>query len=131
MGGGGKTKIDALARASGRSPPHGGVYFPVSGTRGQSLWCSREGSLGDPERMAPLRRREADGGPARAISAPAGVGQWERQECLGVSSGTPRPQERWKRRTERVHQKLPRSAWNRSWSWPGWAGTTGPVCACG
>ncbi len=37
----GKPQIDALARASGHSPPHGGRLFPVSGTRGQSPWCSR------------------------------------------------------------------------------------------
>ena len=35
MGGGGKTGIDALVRASGRSPPHGGVHSGL-GTRGRS-----------------------------------------------------------------------------------------------
>lgn len=44
--------------------------------------------------MAPLRRREAAGRPARAIRAPAGVRQCGRQKCLRVSSRKPRPQER-------------------------------------
>jgi hypothetical protein len=39
MGGGGKTPIDALARASGLSPPHGGIDWSL-GTRGQSPWRS-------------------------------------------------------------------------------------------
>lgn len=41
MGGGGKTKIDALARASGRaSDRHTGASISVWGTRGQSPWRS-------------------------------------------------------------------------------------------
>jgi hypothetical protein len=43
MGGGGKTGIDALVRASGRRPPHGGVHSGL-GTRGQSPWRSLERS---------------------------------------------------------------------------------------
>jgi len=39
MGGGGKTPIDALARASGHSPPHGGDDWGL-GTRGQGPWRS-------------------------------------------------------------------------------------------
>ncbi len=52
MGGGGKTPIDALARASGHSPPHGGVDRGL-GTRGQSPWCSPKGSQ---QRSAEERR---------------------------------------------------------------------------
>ncbi len=37
MGGGGKTGIDALARASGHSPPHGGVYFRFREREGKAL----------------------------------------------------------------------------------------------
>jgi hypothetical protein len=37
MGGGGKTGIDALARASGRSPPHGGVYSGLGNERANPL----------------------------------------------------------------------------------------------
>jgi hypothetical protein len=43
MGGGGKTGIDSLERASGQSPPHGGIYSGL-GTRGQSPWRSLERS---------------------------------------------------------------------------------------
>jgi len=52
MGGGGKTPIDALARASGHSPPHGGVDWGL-GTRGQSPWRSPQGSQ---QRSAQERR---------------------------------------------------------------------------
>jgi hypothetical protein len=37
MGGGGKTGIDALARASGPCPPHGGVYFRFREREGKAL----------------------------------------------------------------------------------------------
>jgi hypothetical protein len=37
MGGGGKTEIDALARASGHRPPHGGVYFGLGNERAKPL----------------------------------------------------------------------------------------------
>jgi hypothetical protein len=37
MGGGGKTEIDALARASGLRPPLGGVYFGLGNERARPL----------------------------------------------------------------------------------------------
>lgn len=37
MGGGGKTGIDALVRASGPRPPHGGVYFRFREREGKAL----------------------------------------------------------------------------------------------
>ncbi len=94
MGGGGKTPIDALARASGRSPPHGGVYWGL-GTRGQSPWRS-------PQRIAAAIRSNT--APLHGAKPPdalrAGqVGQRasgnERGKCAcGSATKTPRPQER-------------------------------------
>lgn len=59
MGGGGKTGIDALARASGRaSARHTGASIPVWGTRGQSPWRSRSHQQTAPVRRSP--RSEAN-----------------------------------------------------------------------
>ncbi|KEO88929.1 hypothetical protein EH31_15995 [Erythrobacter longus] len=75
MGGGGKTEIDALARASGHSPPHGGVYFRFREREGKALGVPARDCPAIQKTLAPLQRREADGGSARAISAPAGLQQ--------------------------------------------------------
>jgi len=75
MGGGGKTGIDALARASGHSPPHGGVYFRFREREGKAFGVPAVDRPAIQRKLAPLQRREADGGPARAISAPAGLRQ--------------------------------------------------------
>ena len=66
MGGGGKTGIDALARASGRSPPHGGVYFWFREREGKAFGVLVRDRPAIQQTSAPLQRREADGGPARA-----------------------------------------------------------------
>jgi hypothetical protein len=129
MGGGGKTGTDALARASGQSPPHGGVCSGL-GTRGQSplafpsLRHLRRQALpraaSAAHRNGALARRDADGrcvgkpsarqgcciadaAPLTQSSArPALARQEERRERLRVSTKMPRPQERRMRGTERV-----------------------------
>jgi hypothetical protein len=119
MGGGGKAESSPLARASGRSPPHGGGYSAL-GTRGQSPWRSRQSENGAGQappaamrhrprhprmtrrRRMPCWRAQADTGVVRSAQLrhvresvrPAGVRQGEKRECLRVSSITPHPQER-------------------------------------
>lgn len=70
MGGGGKIEIDALARASGHRPPHGGVYFGLGNERAKPLAFLRNmNSAGQalpetPKRITnngALARRDADG----------------------------------------------------------------------
>ena len=70
MGGGGKTEIDALARASGHRPPHGGVYFGLGNERANPLafppnWNCAGQALKEPRKritnIGALARRDADG----------------------------------------------------------------------
>ena len=63
MGGGGKTEIDALARASGHRPPHGGVYFGLGNERAKPLAFL-------PNRNSAVRRskRRASGSPTTVPS---------------------------------------------------------------
>jgi alpha-L-arabinofuranosidase len=70
MGGGGKTEIDALARASGHRPPHGGVYFGLGNERAKPLaflpnWSSAGQALTEPHQRitnnGTLARRDVDG----------------------------------------------------------------------
>jgi hypothetical protein len=63
MGGGGKTEIDALARASGHRPPHGVVYFGLGNERAKPLAFL-------PNRNSAVRRskRRASGSPTSAPS---------------------------------------------------------------
>ena len=72
----GKPQTDALVRASGQSPPPGGVCLRFREREGEALGVPTQGSRQrSAQETAPLRRREAVGRPARAISAPAGVRQ--------------------------------------------------------
>ena len=57
MGGGGKTGIDALARASGHSPPHGGVYSGLGNERAKPLVFLLNQTIAPVRRSA---RRAAD-----------------------------------------------------------------------
>ena len=70
MGGGGKAEIDALARASGHRPPHGGVYFGLGNERAKPLaFLTNRKSAGqalpEPRKRitnnGALARRDADG----------------------------------------------------------------------
>jgi hypothetical protein len=133
MGGGGTTGIDALARANGRRPPHGGVDSGL-GTRGRSPWRSLQQKIAPSgaaraasaaHKNGALARRDAvgrcvgkpsarqgccivDAAPLSQASArPALARQGERRERLRVSTRTPRPQERRMRGTERVLRKFP------------------------
>jgi hypothetical protein len=58
MGGGGKTGIDALARASGHSPPHGGVYFLFREREGKALGVSAQTRAEAISRPKPLRGQQ-------------------------------------------------------------------------
>jgi len=74
MGWGGKSEIVALARASGRSPPHGGGYFRFGNERAQPLAFppnrqTEAVSLPQPQRgtsNGTLARRDGAGWCARA-----------------------------------------------------------------
>jgi len=90
MGGGGETGIDALARASGHRPPHGGVYSGLGNERAKPL-AFQPGSHCDPAKIGTLATARSRRTPCARASAPAGVGQWERQECQRVSTGNPAP----------------------------------------
>jgi len=69
MGGGEKTGIDALARASVHSPPHGGVYFRFREREGKALGVpASHRNRGDQPTItatrpttAPSQQRDADG----------------------------------------------------------------------
>ena len=69
MGGGGKTGIDAQARASGHRPPHGGVYFRFREREGKALGVPAQTETEAISRPSPQRgkdrhpcgRRDADG----------------------------------------------------------------------
>ena len=98
----GETGIDALARASGHRPPHGGVYFRFREREGKAPGVPiRTNEGGDQPPIAAARRTDRHPCPARRRRTPcarawgpAGVRQGERQACQRVSPNTPRPQER-------------------------------------
>ena len=72
----GKPQTDALVRASGQSPPPGGVCLRFREREGEALGVPAQGSQPrSAQETAPLRRREATGRAARATGAPAGVRQ--------------------------------------------------------
>ena len=98
MGGGRKTGIDALARASGRSPPHGGVYSGFGNERAKPL-VFPPGSPRDPASNGTLAggakppdalraRKCASGRPAmREARVPAGQDR-KRRPLRSAKRGT-------------------------------------------
>jgi len=90
MGGGGETGIDALARASGHRPPHGGVYSGLGNERAKPL-AFPPGSPCDPAGNGTLATARSRRTPCARTCGPAGVRQWERQECLRVRTGNAAP----------------------------------------
>ena len=133
MGGGGKTGIDSLARASGHSPPHGGVYFRFREREGKALGVPAHIATEAISRPSPQRNQQRH--PRSGVTQTVGVAaseagtrllsQWgsaaspqrkrarrptgkERGErAMRVSQRTPRPQERNARKRARP-QPLPR-----------------------
>jgi len=108
MGGGGKTGIDALARASGHSPPHGGVYSGLGNERAKPLAFQLKDRTAIQPITAPLQRREAAGCPARAQVRQRASGNEKGRSASGSAQETPHPQERAAR--DRVRLQNSRSA---------------------
>jgi hypothetical protein len=99
---GGKSGIVALARASGRSPPHGGRLLPLWEREGETLGVpANQMNGGGQPPSAATRHKDGTLATAQRRRTPcaracglAGVRQGERQECQRVSAKMPRPQER-------------------------------------
>lgn len=103
MGGGGKTGIDALARASGHSPPHGGVYSGLGNERAKPLAFQIRDRQAIQPTTAPLQRREAAGRTARVQVRQRASGNERGKSASGSGQETPHPQERAARDRVRPH----------------------------
>jgi hypothetical protein len=133
MGGGGKTGIDALARASGHSPPHGGVYFRFREREGKALGVpahtgteaisrpslqpgqqrhprsgvTQAGGVAASEARTRLLSQRGSAASPQRKRARRPTGKERGERAMRVSQRTPRPQERNARKRARP-QPLPR-----------------------
>jgi hypothetical protein len=109
MGRGGKSGIVALARASGRSPPHGGGYFCFGNERAKPLAfpsIRRRRRSASPSRhaaqaTAPLHRATPAGRPA-----PGPVGQWASGKERGKSASGSAQKRRTLRSAKRGKERV-------------------------
>jgi len=84
----GKPKIDALARASGRSPPHGASIFRFREREGEALWRSHQDRKAIPANNGTLARREAAGRRARGpVGQPASGNERGKSACGSAQEG--------------------------------------------
>jgi hypothetical protein len=116
MGGGGKTGIDALARASGHSPPHGGVYFRFREREGKALGVPAHTGTEAISRPSPQRGQQRH--PRSGVTQTGGVAASEaRTRLLAQRDSAASPQRKRARRPTgkergesamRVSQRTPR-----------------------